>query len=186
MDVADLDVILKRCQSGDELAWEFLVRAFQRRVYGMAFHYLGDREEARDIAQDVFIRVYQNLGSVTDADGFLPWILRITRNACIDHVRRKKARPPINDVELDEVLDLSAPGQNPEEAHTARMRRRLICRALQQLTALNREIIVLKDIEGFQLEEIAVMLGAPLGTIKSRSNRARIELAEKVLALSQE
>jgi RNA polymerase sigma-70 factor (ECF subfamily) len=76
-------------------------------------------------------------------------------------------------------------GQNPEDELAAKMRRQLIYRALQQLTGLNREIIVLKEIEGMQMEAIAELLGVPLGTIKSRSNRARIELAEKVLALSR-
>ncbi len=183
-EATELAGIIERCQTGDELAWEYLVRQFQGRVYGMAFHFLGDREEARDITQEVFIRVYQNITSISDAQGFFPWVLRITRNACIDHSRRRKARPPISDMELGDVLDLRHPGNTPEEEWIAGTRKMMVCRALQQMTALNREIIILKDIQGLQLEEIAAMLGVPLGTVKSRSNRARIELAEKLLALT--
>jgi RNA polymerase sigma-70 factor (ECF subfamily) len=181
----ELDLLLKQCRKGDELAWESLVRQFQGRVCGIAWHYLGNLEEARDIAQEVFIRVYRNLGVNVDAQNLFPWIIRITRNACIDHARRKKARPPADDIAVEEVQNHPMSGQNPEDELAAKMRRQLIYRALQQLTGLNREIIVLKEIEGMQMEAIAELLGVPLGTIKSRSNRARIELAEKVLALSR-
>jgi len=180
----ELDLLLKQCREGDELAWELLVRQFQGRVCGMACHYLGDLEEARDITQEVFIRIYRNLGANVEAQSFFPWVIRITRNACIDHARRKKVRPTISDIAVEEMLSFPVSAQNPEEELAAKMRRQLIYSALQQLTGLNREMIVLKEIQGIKLEDIAALLGVPLGTIKSRSNRARIELAEKVLAHS--
>jgi RNA polymerase sigma-70 factor (ECF subfamily) len=178
----DLDFVLQRCREGDQLAWEALVREFQGRVYGIACHYLGNSEDARDIAQEVFVRIYRNLGPEIDRQRFVPWLIRVSRNACIDHLRRRKARPAAQ--ETPETSRALIDGrQNPEEQWAANSRKRLIYRAMQQLSRLNREIILLKDILGLPLEQISSLLKVPLGTVKSRSNRARIELAEKVLAL---
>jgi RNA polymerase sigma-70 factor (ECF subfamily) len=179
----DLSFILTQCKAGDALAWEALVRQFQSRVYGIAYHYLGNAEDARDLAQEIFVRIYRNIVACADAAMFLPWMIRISRNACIDHLRRKKARPHAREVALDDTAGLRAQGNTPEQQWTADSRKRLIYRALAELSGLNREIILLKDIQGMQLDEIAVLLKVPLGTVKSRSNRARIELARKVLAL---
>ncbi len=182
----ELSVLLERCRGGDELAWEALVRQFQARIYGVAYHYVGSAEDARDLAQEAFIRLYQNLVLCPDETGFLPWIIRITRNACIDHLRRKKARPPAHDLVAGEMLNLRAPGSDPEQQYAADSRKRLIHRALKEMTDLNREMILLKDIQGLALEEIASLLNVPLGTVKSRSNRARIELAQKLVLLQGE
>lgn len=180
----DLDSLLDRCRHEDELAWEVLVRQYQARVFGLAYHFLGNREEARDLAQEVFIRVYRNIHLCKSAETFMPWVIRITRNLSIDHKRRKAARPTASDVPVEEMYELPAPGRDPETEWMASSRKRLIFRALQELTEINREIILLKEIQGLKLEEIASLLKVPLGTVKSRANRARIELAEKVMALS--
>jgi RNA polymerase sigma-70 factor, ECF subfamily len=158
------------------------VRSFQGRVYGIACHYLGNSEDARDIAQEIFVRIYQNLGPDIDEQRFVPWMIRISRNACIDSIRRRKARPPAQDISSETMTLVDGRG-NPEEHWEAGSKKRLIYRAMKQLSRLNREIILLKDILELPLEEIATQLKVPLGTIKSRSNRARMELAEKVLAL---
>lgn len=181
----DLDLVLARCKTADPLAWEVLVRTYQSRIYGIAYHYVGNVEDARDLAQEIFVRIYVNLGACADAGMFLPWIIRIARNACIDHLRRRSSRSPRGrDVPVEEIGELADRGNTPEQEWAANSRKRLIHRALQQLTALNREIILLKEIQGLRLEEIASLLKVPLGTIKSRSNRARIELARKLMALS--
>lgn len=179
----NLEGLLECCRRGDELAWESMVRQFQGRVYGLAYHYLGNSEDARDLAQEVFVRIYQKITQLPDAGGFLPWIVRITRNACIDQMRRKKVRPPVRDIEAEDMVDLPAVGKNPEEQYSENSRRRLVYRALRELTGLNREIILLKEIQELSFEEIASMLKVPLGTVKSRSNRARIELARKLTEL---
>ena len=180
----DLAMLLERCKAGDELAWEALVRQFQARVFGIAFHYTGNTEDARDLAQEIFIRIYRHLDLCGDEGMFVPWMIRISRNACIDHLRRKKARPAPVDVAVDEMVHLQAPGLNPEEHSMAEARRQVIHLAFRKLTALNREVILLREILGLPLEEIASMLKIPLGTVKSRMNRARIELAERVRALA--
>ena len=80
---SDVAALVERCRRGDGLAWERLVRSCQGRVYGLAYHYRGSVEEARDLTQEVFVRVYQQLGTYKD-DGFMAWLLRITRNLCTD------------------------------------------------------------------------------------------------------
>jgi len=182
----ELVTLLERCRSGDELAWEGLVRQFQARVYGVAYHYVGNAEDARDLAQEAFIRIYQNLTLCTEEERFLPWIIRITRNICIDHLRRKKTHPPAQDIPVEEMSGLRAPGGDPAQLFAVDSRKRLVHDALRGMTDLNREMILLRDIQGFALEEIASMLHVPLGTVKSRSNRARIELAQKLSVLRAE
>jgi RNA polymerase sigma-70 factor (ECF subfamily) len=179
----DLNNLLALCRDGDQLAWEALVRAFQGRVYGIAFHYLGDPEDARDTAQEIFVRIYQNLTREISEQHFVPWVIRMARNVCIDHLRKRKARPPSHDLEAETMSDLADQRQNPEEQWIAGSRKRIAARAMQKLNCLNREIILLKDILGLSLDEISALLKVPVGTVKSRCNRARIELAEKVLAL---
>jgi RNA polymerase sigma-70 factor (ECF subfamily) len=180
-----LTAILTRCKDGDALAWEALVRQFQGRIYGMALHYTGNKEDARDLAQEVFVRIYQNI-ETCKPDIFVPWIIRIARNVCIDHLRRRRARPQGPSMDIKELADLPSHGSTPEQNWQESARKQLIRRALMELTGLNREIIILKEMQGLKLEEIAALLGVPLGTIKSRSNRARIELARSVLALTHE
>jgi RNA polymerase sigma-70 factor (ECF subfamily) len=174
--------LIELVRSGDELAWESFVRTYQGRVFGLAYHYTTQAEDARDLTQEVFVRVYENLRMIPEEEGCLPWILRITRNACIDHLRRRKARPPLWDLPVDTLWDLRATGPDPEEAHAEQARRTLVHRALQDLTDLNREIILLKEIQGLGVEAIAAILQVPVGTVKSRSSRARLELAERLCA----
>jgi len=178
-----LESLLDRCRQGDELAWEALVRRFQGQVYGLAFHYLGNAEEARDLAQEIFVRIYQRIHTFRGSERFVPWMIRIARNLCIDRIRWLKARRYGSEVPVDEMIGLSTQGPDPEQQWQASSRKQLLYRALQTMGELNREIILLKDIQGLSLEEIASLLKVPIGTVKSRSNRARLELARRVLAL---
>jgi RNA polymerase sigma-70 factor (ECF subfamily) len=180
----ELAALLELCRQGDELAWEALVRQYQSRIYGLSLGYLGNPEEARDLAQEIFVRVYRHLDSCTDPEGFVPWMIRIARNACVDQLRRRKARPPASDIPVDQMFDLPASGPDPEQASQQAARRELLYRALQQLSPINREIILLKEIQGMSLEDLSELLDVPLGTIKSRSNRARVELAKAVLHMT--
>lgn len=179
----EMQALLAEVRRGDELAWEAFIRTHQGRVFGLAYHYVGQAEDARDVAQDAFVRVYQHLAEIPDEPGLIPWLLAITRNLSIDHLRRRKARPPVWDLPIEDFKHLRASEEGPEEAELRASRKGRVHRALQELSELNREIILLKEIQGLGLEEIAGMLGVPLGTVKSRSNRARLELAEKLVAL---
>ena len=175
--------LLEHVRRGDELAWEAFVRQYQARVFGLAYHYVGNRDDARDLAQEVFIRVYKHLDRLPQDGAMVPWLMSIARNACLDHLRRRKARPFLWDVPVEALFSLASGGRNPEEEHVHAVRRTAVHRALRELSELNREIIVLKELQGLPLEEIARMLEVPLGTVKSRSHRARLELAQRLTAL---
>jgi RNA polymerase sigma-70 factor, ECF subfamily len=179
----DSDTLLARCRQGDDLAWEEFVRQHQGRVFGVAYHYLRNREEARDTAQDIFIKVYQRLDTLREGDALLPWLLRLARNSCLDRLRRLKVRTPPGEVPVDEAPQVAAPTPDPEEETLLGAREALFYRALARLSDKNREMILLKDIQELKLEEISEMLAMPLGTVKSRSSRARLELAKAVRAL---
>jgi RNA polymerase sigma-70 factor (ECF subfamily) len=181
--VLEIQTLLERCRQGDELAWEALVRRFQRRVYAVAWQYLRDGDEARDMAQEVFIRVYQQLGKFQVEKSFLPWLLSVARNACIDRLRKRRARPPAQDVPAEGDVAVASGGPSPEDEVAAEWRKRLLYRALARMSDSDREIIMLKDIQGLKLDEIARMLSLPIGTVKSRSNRARVALASRLRML---
>lgn len=179
----ELDSVIERCRNGDELAWEALIRQFQSRVYGTALHYLTDPDEARDVAQEVFVRIYRNISGCPNSDLFLPWLIRISRNACIDHLRRRKARPPGQDIPSTQMRNLPCSRKNPEEEWTDDSRKSLLHRTLCTLGEINREIIVLKEIQGLTVKEISSLLSVPVGTVKSRAHRARLELARRLTAV---
>ena len=179
LDLADL---VGRCRNGDALAWETLVRRFQARVFGLSCYYAGNREDARDLAQEIFVRIYQNLGYCRDDAAFVPWMLILGRNCCIDWLRRQKNRGPAKNgyPGPKEPLD---PGADPEESMEIGTRKRLIFRALAMLSLHSREMILLKEIQGLKINEISEILDIPPGTVKSRFGRARVELAKAVLKL---
>ena len=179
----DLDPILERCRRGDHLAWEALVRRTQSRVYGLALQYVRDPDEASDLAQEIFIKIYRNLAKMETGSAFLPWMVRLARNCCIDRLRRIKARPPARDVVVDEDLELTSNAPSPEQSWDTDRRKQLVYQAMGRLSEQNREILLLKEIQQLKLAEIAGMLGLPVGTIKSRASRARVELAKSVLEL---
>ena len=179
----ELDTLLARCRQGDDLAWEALVRQYQGRVYAVAYHYMRDREEARDVAQEIFIKVYRGLSTMREGDRFLPWMLRLARNCCIDRLRRLKVRTPPAEVPVEEAPQLAATEPSPEDSSLEGARHGLLYRAIARLGEKNREMILLREIQELKLEEIAELLGLPLGTVKSRSHRARLELAKVVRVL---
>ncbi len=174
MDPVDL---IQQCRQGNELAWEVLVRQHQGRVCAIAYGYLGDQDEAFDLAQEIFVRIFQRLDTCEDPEKFISWLTRIARNACIDHLRRMKARPPRHDIPSEEMHNLAGNTPDPEQDWVKNSRKKLVFDAMQDLSEINREIILLKDIQGLPLEEIADLLELPVGTVKSRSSRARVELA---------
>ena len=184
----DLDTLLERCREGDDLAWEAFVRRFQGRVFGIAVHYLRDREEARDAAQDIFIKVYHHFRKsperIPEERAFLPWLLRLSRNACVDRLRRLKVRRPEGPtVPVEDAADVADSVPSLDESLVSGSRRALVHRALAMLSEKNREVILLKDIQELKLEEISELLGVPVGTVKSRTSRARVELARAVQSL---
>ena len=134
-------------------------------MYALAYHYVRDADAARDLAQEIFVHVYQKIDTFS-GPAFLPWLLRLARNLCIDRLRRMKARPPAQDVPVeDDGQTLAAAGPDPEQAWLADTSKWLVHKALGRMTERNREIIMLKDIQGLTFDEIGASRPATLGSV---------------------
>jgi RNA polymerase sigma-70 factor (ECF subfamily) len=181
--LVELDALLQQCRAGDELAWEALVRRYQGRVFALTYHYLRDREEARDVAQETFIRIYRGLQTFDGSGSFLAWTARIARNCAFDRMRKLKSSPAYAADEMQDHAPPVEPGPSPETMAASHSRRDLVHRAMERMSEINREMILLKEIQGLKQREIADILALPIGTVKARTNRARLELASRILEL---
>jgi RNA polymerase sigma-70 factor (ECF subfamily) len=172
--------LVERCLAGDSAAWEDLVRIHTRRVYTICYRFTGSNADAQDLTQDVFLRVFKSLASFRSATGsFSVWLTRVTRNLLIDHYRRSKADRSTGS--LDDHLPLleekSAISGRTEGMLAGREASELLQSALQKLSPELRETVILRDLEEMEYREIAEVLEIPEGTVKSRLNRGRAELA---------
>ena len=173
--------IVERCLSGDAAAWEDLVRLHSRRVYGLCYRFTGRDSEAQDLTQDVFLRVFKNLRSFRAGEGlFVVWLTRLTRNLLIDHYRRTRMDRATESIE-DQVVALeenTAMIARTDGMLAGREASELLQAALQKLSPELRETVILRDLEELEYREIAQILNVPEGTVKSRLNRGRAELAK--------
>ena len=179
--------LLQRCQQGDETAWRDLVHRHTRRVFNLAYRFVGRVDEAEDLTQEIFVKVYQSLGRYRANEGaFTTWLMTVARNQAIDNYRRRREER-LRRHHDPEVLDhMSSGEEGPLRSLEREERVELVHRGLRALPADLREPIVLCDLQGLPYEEAAAVLGVPLGTVKSRINRGRIELAKRLLGRRQE
>lgn len=172
--------LVERCLQGNDAAWETIVNSFGRRVYNLSYRYTGRKEEAEDLTQEIFIRVYQNLKSYRpDAGTFQNWVLKVGRNLIIDHyrqTRRFQQAAGTEEMETMNLRDNKLP--NPHRAAEQLEASRFLQDGLQALSPELKEAIILRDLEGMAYQEIAELLSIPEGTVKSRINRGRLELAK--------
>jgi RNA polymerase sigma-70 factor (ECF subfamily) len=179
--IVDLDsTLVERCLSGDDSAWEALVRQHTRRVYGLCYRFTGKDSEAQDLSQEVFLRVFRALGGFRSTEGsFATWLTRLTRNLLIDHYRRTRNERVTDS--MDEMLPRVEEGfvsvNRPDSALAGREASELLQGALAKLSPELRETIILRDLQEMEYREIAEVLSIPEGTVKSRLNRGRAELA---------
>jgi RNA polymerase sigma-70 factor (ECF subfamily) len=182
--VLDQDyTLVQRCLSGDATGWEELVRLHTRRVYGLCYRFTGREAEAQDLTQEVFLRVFRTLASYRSAEGsFVTWLTRLGRNLLIDHYRRTKqdrVTEPIED-QLPMLEQKEYAGQasvQPDRVLAGREASEVLQGALGKLSPELRETVVLRDLQELEYREIADVLKIPEGTVKSRLNRGRAELA---------
>ena len=174
--------ILRRCRQGDEPAWRELVSLYTRRVFGLAYRFTGRVDEAEDLTQEVFVKVYQTLDRFAETEGSFPaWLMTVARHHAIDHYRRRKEehRRKADD---PAILEFVASGEEGPLKVLARAERvSLVHRGLRALPLDLREPLILCDLQGLPYEEASKALGIPLGTVKSRINRGRLELAKRLL-----
>lgn len=172
--------LVERCLSGDEAAWEDLVRVNSRKVYSVCYRFTGRDQEAQDLTQDVFMRVFKTLRSFRSGEGsFSVWLMRLTRNLLIDNYRRGKQDRTTDSIEdqlpmLEEKVGITA---RADGLLAGREASEILQAALGKLSPELRETLILRDLEEMEYREIAEALGVPEGTVKSRLNRGRAELA---------
>jgi RNA polymerase sigma-70 factor, ECF subfamily len=173
--------LVARCLSGDDTAWEQFVREHTRHVYALCYRFTGSTHEAQDLTQEVFLRVFRTLKSFRSAEGSLgTWLARLTRNLLIDHYRRSRQQRVTDSIEerlpIIEEAGASASAR-PDQALAGREASELLQQALQKLSPDLREAVILRDLQEMEYREIAQVLAIPEGTVKSRINRGRAELA---------
>jgi RNA polymerase sigma-70 factor (ECF subfamily) len=175
----DLEATVERCRSGDEEAWSALVGSTIRPLYRLCASYSRSTAEAEELTQEVFLRLWQNLHQYRPGSNFMAWAWRVARNLVIDAHRRARKEREAAWLE-PEVLDRLPAVDDPEEDAQRRQRLRMVAIALRHLEPELSEIVVMRDLAGLSYQEIAAALELPLGTVKSRLNRARLELTEAV------
>ena len=177
----DLDhSLVDRCLGGEEAAWEDLIRTHTRRVYGLCYRFTGKDSEAQDLTQEVFLRVYRTLKTFRAAEGaFTTWLARLTRNLLIDNYRRTRHERLTDSIEeqLPMLEESVSAASRPEGMVAGREASEILQGALQKLSPELREAVILRDLQGLEYREIADILRIPEGTVKSRLNRGRTELA---------
>lgn len=178
--------LIERCLGKDNAAWELVVARYRRKVFHIAYKFTGKHDEAEDLQQEIFLKVFRALEKFhRDAD-FSTWLSSVARNYCIDHYRASKREKEVL-VEDLVAFDLApaSTGSSPHRALEDRDRRSFLLRGLEALPDKLREAVVLRDLQGLSYQEMASRLALPEGTVKSRINRGREELARLLLRAQQ-
>jgi RNA polymerase sigma-70 factor, ECF subfamily len=180
-------LLVRRCIAGDAAAWEDLVRHYHRRIYNICYRFAGSAEDAQDLTQEVFIKMYRTLNSYdVERGAFMTWVTTVTRNLLVDHFRKTKQDRVTDSLdgapsEHEDAMPLSAQlpdtGLAPDARAQSQQVGQTVHVALQKLSPDLREAVILRDLQDMDYKEIATVLKVPEGTVKSRINRGRAELA---------
>ena len=179
-----IDAIIQRCLAGDQVAWEQIVRQHWRKVFNIAYKFTGKHDEAVDLTQDVFLKIFKSLDTFDRRANFQTWLVSVSRNLCIDHYRsvRKERETIDRDVDAGELSPV-AQTVSPVAALEHKDRVELLKKALDHLPPTLRSAVLLRDIQELSYQEIADKLNLPEGTVKSRINRGRTELSRQIRRL---
>ncbi len=174
----DLEIV-NRCRTGDAAAWESVVREYSRRIYSLAYRFTARHESAEDLTQEVFIRIYRSLDQYDPALGDLAnWLMRLARNLIIDDYRKRQRQPADSSDDLENHMHhLRAELDSPQRRMERHERQLQVQAAIEKLSPDLRECLTLRDIHELSYQEIVDRLKIPEGTVKSRINRGRLELA---------
>ena len=177
--------LIERCLRKDNTAWDAIVVRYRRKVFHIAYKFTGRHDEAEDLTQDIFMKVFRSLDKFNRDADFSTWLSSVARNYCIDHYRASKREKEV--VVEDLVAFDLAPSSfgNPYRALEDQDRRSLLRRGLDQLPDKLRQAVVLRDLQGLSYQEMADQLKLPEGTVKSRINRGREELMRLLLRAQQ-
>jgi len=180
-------LLVRRCVTGDAAAWEEIVQRYHRRIYNICYRFAGSAEDAQDLTQEVFIRMYRTLDSYDVSKGaFTTWLTTMTRNLLVDHFRKSKQERMTDSLDRtssdrEDAVPLGErvpdEGPAPDSGVQSRETREAVHMALGKLSPELREAVILRDLQDMDYREIATVLKVPEGTVKSRINRGRAELA---------
>jgi RNA polymerase sigma-70 factor (ECF subfamily) len=182
-----VDELIERCLAGDQHAWEQIVRIHWRKVFNVAYKFVGKHDEAEDLAQDIFLKIFKSLNTFDRRANFQTWLISVSRNLCIDHYRsvRKERETIDRDVDPGDLMPVSVE-VSPYMALEARDRVSMLREAMTSLPDTLRTAVLLRDIQELTYQEIADQLELPEGTVKSRINRGRTELARQIKRLKDQ
>lgn len=178
----EINEIVKKIKAGNTEAWNMLIERYSKKVYNLALNFAGNRDDASDITQDIFLKVYGNMNKFQEGGNFNSWILKLSKNYCIDYWRKSKHYR--QKLELDEgiyVEGVHDAVNTPEDTLIKEDEIKFLREKLQLLSPDLRSLIIMRDIQSCSYQEISDDLNIPLGTTKSRINRARLKLAKIVL-----
>jgi RNA polymerase sigma-70 factor, ECF subfamily len=188
--------LVRRCISGDAAAWEDLVRQQNRRIYNICYRFTGSQSDAEDLTQEVFIRLYRTMGSYEPEKGsFSTWLTTLTRNMLVDHFRRTRQERLTDSMDAAPAADQDAPtlseriedqSPSPQARLATQETQRMVQQALQKVSPDLREAVILRDLQDMDYKEIASALKVPEGTVKSRINRGRAELARLLSRINKQ
>jgi RNA polymerase sigma-70 factor (ECF subfamily) len=181
VETASIDQLIERCLEGDQVAWNAIVRQHWRKVFNVAYKFVGKHDEAEDLAQEIFLKLFRSLDTFDRRANFQTWLISVSRNLCIDHYRsvRKERETIDRDVDAAELSPVSS-DIGPYATLEHNDRRALLRRALDELPPTLRSAVMMRDIHDLSYSDIAERLGLPEGTVKSRINRGRLELARQI------
>ena len=171
--------LARRAAAGHADAWAELIERYGRRIYNIAFQFAGHRAEAEDLTQEIFLRLYRNLGRYRGDVPLAGWTLRLSRNLCIDHYRRTRTERRTV-VVSEEILKHQAGDSDPAALAERREKLRLVYGAIEDMPEPFAEILTLRDLQGLSYADICAFLDLPEGTMKSRLRRARLELIRRI------
>ena len=179
-----VEMLIQRCLQGDQHAWDLIVRQYWRKVFNVAYKFVGKHDEAEDLTQDIFLKIFRSLDTFDRRANFQTWLISVSRNLCIDHYRSVRKERETIDRGVD-ASDLSpaTPEPGPIAALEQRDRVVLLRQAMAALPETLRTAVLLRDIQELSYQEIADKLRLPEGTVKSRINRGRTELARQIRKL---
>jgi RNA polymerase sigma-70 factor (ECF subfamily) len=182
-----IEHLIQRCLKGDQAAWDSIVKQYWRKVFNVAYKFVGKHDEAEDLAQDIFLKIFKSLDTFDRRANFQTWLISVSRNLCIDHYRsvRKERETIDRDVDANELAP-AAKEPGPIAALEQADRVALLRQALAALPDTLRTAVLMRDIQELSYQEIADKLRLPEGTVKSRINRGRTELARQVKKLRGE
>ena len=172
--------LVARCRKGDDEAWRQMVDHMGQKVYSVAYHFTLKREDAEELSQEIFLKIFENLHRYDGSFPLAAWVLSVARNLCIDRYRRRKRERSFRFVSDDAVAPMLQSGDDPAAEALKKERTKLLFWALAEIPEDLAEILILRDLEGLAYEEIGKALDLPDGTVKSRLFRARAEVARKV------